>query len=260
MYIWNETVGKRGSAEICSCLLHYFEHFVVSDVKSMIMFSDNCSGQNKNINVVLTCLANIHMGKFDEIKHYFMVVGHSFLPCDRNFAHIEHKLNGVEVFSQDNYSDIIKACRKIRPFTVVNMSKNLFLDVELLQNSITNRSGGKLMNGRVFVYTNTYKQGFTVFSDLLLETPVKVNLQKGRKQTYDSNILRLTIEDLPIKYPRPIKLDIKKVQDLQVLLDFIPIHQKNFMENLISEQQRIGDTLPDSVDNGPDDEFLDYIV
>ncbi|CAL4059809.1 unnamed protein product [Meganyctiphanes norvegica] len=148
-------LGKRGSDEISSCLQHYFEHFVISDVKDMILFSDNCGVQNKNIHIVLTCLSSIHEKIFDEIEHYFMIAGHSYLPCYRNFGNIEIELRGVELFSEPNYCDIIKEYRRRSPFMVVNMRNN-FLDIEVFQSSVTNKSEGKFKNGRIFcIQTHT---------------------------------------------------------------------------------------------------------
>ena len=258
MYVWNETVGKRASVEISSCLQYNFEHFVKSDVKTMIMFSDNCGDQNKDINVSLSCLLNIHENRFHNIEHYFMFPGLSFSPCDRNFGKIEQKVNGVEVFSQLNYSDIIKTCLKKIPFIVINMSRNLFLDVAILQNHITNRSGGKFKNGRVFIYKNTYKQGFMIKSTLNQDQPLRVRLQKGRKLLYDNNLFNLSAQQLPIKYPTPIKLHLKKLADLKVLLDFIPPNHKAFIEDIISEQQSLGDVLLSNTNNDPYEHFVDY--
>ena len=76
MYLWNETQGKRGSAEIVSCLNHYITNYIDTDVKTLKLFSDNCSDQNKNINIVLTCLQQIHKGRFSKIEHFlwFLVI------------------------------------------------------------------------------------------------------------------------------------------------------------------------------------------
>lgn len=53
MLLWPETVAGRGSDEIASCLLKYFNatEFNV-DAKKMIIYSDNCRGQNKNYTIM----------------------------------------------------------------------------------------------------------------------------------------------------------------------------------------------------------------
>ena len=259
MYTWNETVGKRGSAEVASCLLHYFEHFLDDNVKTLKMFSDNCSGQNKNINVVLACLQKIHEERFIKIEHNFMEPGHSYLPCDRDFGHIQQKLRGVEVFSQTNYTDIIKSCRRTKPFIVQNMTRNQIVDIEVLQATITNRTKTlcNFSKGKVFVFDANYKQGFTIKSSFNDTDPAKVRLQKGRKQFYDSNIFDLGKQNLPQKYTSPIKLNVKKLEDLQAMLLYIPPHHKAFTEDLITEQQNLSD-LYDKDDHDPNDDLLDY--
>ena len=138
------------------------------------------------------------------------------------------------------------------------MSRNLFLDVDILQNHITNRSGGKFKNGRVFIYKNTYKQGFMIKSTLNQDQPLRVRLQKGRKLLYDNNLFNLSAQQLPIKYPTPIKLHLKKLADLKVLLDFIPPNHKAFIEDIISEQQSLGDVLLSNSNNDPYEDFVDY--
>ena len=46
-YIWDETKGQRGSSEICSCLITHLKS-LPSIVKHIILYSDCCSGQNRN--------------------------------------------------------------------------------------------------------------------------------------------------------------------------------------------------------------------
>lgn len=92
MFLWNETVGQRGSNEIASCLYKLFtcnEIGYTTDKKKLILWSDNCCGQNKNQAVLAMFLVLIAKGFFTEITHKFPVKGHTFLDCDRDFAIIE---------------------------------------------------------------------------------------------------------------------------------------------------------------------------
>ena len=258
MYLWNETQGKRGSAEIIACVKHFITHYVDRQVTTLKLFSDNCPGQNKNINMVLACVKLIHEGRFHTIEHFFMVPGHSYLPCDRNFGHIERKVRGVEVFSQPNYVDIIKASRTTRPFNVVSMDRQWFLDVEILQTKITNRSrnGAIFSNGKVFIYTDNYKQGFGIKAAYHQEDFTKVKLQKGRSNVYNNNTFDLSKIHPSPKYQTPVKLNEKKLQDVKALLTYIPTHHKPFMEDLITEQGGLKDV--GYVNEDHDDDILDY--
>ena len=51
MYMWPESTTSRGSHEIGSCLLQHFK-LSHSQAQNLIVFSDACGGQNRNINIV----------------------------------------------------------------------------------------------------------------------------------------------------------------------------------------------------------------
>jgi len=83
MYVWDESVASRGPQEIGSCILHYVKNYITST--KLIMYSDQCGGQNRNIKMATICnyiVANTSLS-VNEIDHKFLVSGHSFLPCDQ---------------------------------------------------------------------------------------------------------------------------------------------------------------------------------
>ena len=48
-YLWNETIARRGSSEIASCIVKYFEHLNKSGkIKTVKLLSDSCGRQNRN--------------------------------------------------------------------------------------------------------------------------------------------------------------------------------------------------------------------
>lgn len=53
MFVWDESVGSRGPQEIAFCLLYYVKNNVKT--KNVIMYSDGCGGQNRNIKMALFC-------------------------------------------------------------------------------------------------------------------------------------------------------------------------------------------------------------
>lgn len=61
MYFWNESVASRGAQEIGSSLMKHFEKYVPANTQMIILRSDTCSGQNRNIKLkyinVSTCLS-----------------------------------------------------------------------------------------------------------------------------------------------------------------------------------------------------------
>ncbi|KAF0709773.1 putative sola1-9 ap [Aphis craccivora] len=89
MYVWDESVGSRVPQEIGSCILHYIKNFVTAN--KLIMYSDQCGGQNRNIKMATLCNFIVANDKYcvNEIDHKFLVSGHSFLPCDQDFGLIK---------------------------------------------------------------------------------------------------------------------------------------------------------------------------
>ena len=59
-------------------------------VKKLTCYSDSCFGQNKNFEMI--CFWNHQaLTRFEQIDHKFLVRGHTYLPNDRDFAHIEKR-------------------------------------------------------------------------------------------------------------------------------------------------------------------------
>lgn len=94
---------------MCSCIVKFTETFVPEEVKKIIMFSDNCSGWNKNITLLMFCLIFIHSGHFSEITMVYFKFGHTYMAADCNFAIIEKNRRCYNnVFTPDEHIDIIK--------------------------------------------------------------------------------------------------------------------------------------------------------
>jgi hypothetical protein len=91
MHMWHECIAGRGGNEISSCLLHILNKESVPLKKNLIIWSDNCIGQNKNRMIIFLYVYLTVNGTFDSIEHRYLVSGHSFLPCDRDFAQIEKR-------------------------------------------------------------------------------------------------------------------------------------------------------------------------
>lgn len=118
MCLWLETVVGRGSLEVAHCL-HKYLSTLTTHKKKLILWSDNCAGQNKNqvlIAIYLTLLAN---GKFKEIIHKFPVRGHTFLSCDRDFGHIEKRKHKCKAETLMDLVRIITQATVKQPFSVM---------------------------------------------------------------------------------------------------------------------------------------------
>lgn len=97
-FMYNESVAKIGQNEVISFLYYYFKNILSQNIKKVFLFSDNCSSQNKNKTLFqfLSAVVNSPMFPIKSITHRYPEPGHSFLPCDRCFGHIEKARRKVE--------------------------------------------------------------------------------------------------------------------------------------------------------------------
>ena len=118
MHLWDETIAKRGSSEVCSCL----ESTIISghtEAKRLVVFSDSCCGQNKN-KAILGLWARLSSGQpYSQIDHMYLIRGHTYLPNDRDFGLIETLKRKHQPVLPNDYNNIISNARLIQPFEVV---------------------------------------------------------------------------------------------------------------------------------------------
>ena len=263
-YVWNESEAKRGSVEVASCINHFVNNYVDPEkVKKLIIFSDNCAGQNKNYNLVLFYLRLIHQNRFSSVHHYYLETGHSFLPCDRDFGVFEKHLKGKEVYSTDGYIELMKTCRTTDPVTVVRMTSTDFLGFDVLQKHAT--KAGQTQSGfkgaRRLLVEDNYRMGITVshyYGDFMGN--IKWKLQKGRNTVYDPAKFDLSSVPLTPKFPNGVLLDAKKLDHIRSLTSYIPADKREFYTTLFDGQKRLKDLGADNLhdDDDPDDDLLDY--
>lgn len=122
MFMWTESVAKRGSSEIASVLLKYLTSKPTRS-ENLLVFTDNCGGQNKNWLIMALWLQLVREKVYKTIEHRFLISGHTHLPSDRDFALIEkHKKYVKQVFSPEEWFDIVRKSNRKNPFKVVEMT------------------------------------------------------------------------------------------------------------------------------------------
>lgn len=77
MCMWDESIASHGSSEIATCLFEVInKNDNMINRKKLILWSDNCAGQNKNKTLLVFMLFLVNMGIFDEIIQKILVSGH----------------------------------------------------------------------------------------------------------------------------------------------------------------------------------------
>lgn len=91
-----------------------------------IMYSDTCTGQNRNKNFTLSMrkLTQINITKMNIVDLKYMVSGQSFLPNDSDFASIESyaKKKLMSIYHHSQWNDAIIQCRNKNKLHITSMT------------------------------------------------------------------------------------------------------------------------------------------
>ena len=105
--IWTEDIAGRGSDEIGSILLAFFDAVPIT-ASRLVAWSDSCAGQNKNFYILCIWQYLIAQRKFQMIEHKFPESGHSYMDSDRDFAKIEKSVRKYQnIYTVDDYHTIL---------------------------------------------------------------------------------------------------------------------------------------------------------
>eukprot|EP00834_Sanchytrium_tribonematis_P006429 NODE_471_length_7033_cov_0.382031.p1 type:complete len:574 gc:universal NODE_471_length_7033_cov_0.382031:4047-2326(-) len=116
-YIYREDQGKKGSNNVTSILIDYIYRLAEQQRKHLVLFADNCVGQNKN-NTVMKLLNWLCLtGKCESIEMKFMIKGHTKFSPDSGFGNIKKK------YLQSNVYTLAQANDMIQQSSTVNSSK-----------------------------------------------------------------------------------------------------------------------------------------
>ncbi|XP_033229812.1 uncharacterized protein LOC117181350 isoform X2 [Belonocnema kinseyi] len=233
MYIWSENVASRGGEEIGSCLLKHLKTNIPDETDRIVLYSDCCGGQNRNIKVILLLKHFMFSSKIDLIEHKFLCSGHSYNSCDRNFSYIEkEKRKHDGVYDPDHWIEIISQARKTEPkFVVTKMEKNDFFSTQELEQLITNRKNDtenrkiNWLSARVLKHDK--EQLFSVYmidNDNILH---RLNIAKKNITEQEFGDVKLSL-----LYLNGNTITKKKYEDLIELCKFIPQKYRHFYKNL----------------------------
>ena len=270
-------MAMKGSNEINSCLLKWIELNKSDGFKDLVIFADNCAGQNKNIYVVLNCLRLLQLGDFDSIKIEFMVAGHSYMPCDRAFGSIEKKIRKQSTINNpDEYARLIQTATT-GGINVVRMTQEDFFDIKALRTMITMRRPKKFLftDGRTFTFVKMKPWAYHIKNNK--GSTESVSLEKTRKgpprKTKNKNKRNeptslLTSEPLVRAYANEIKIDESKLEHLLQLREFLHRPGKEWLDRLVvsqrtavavTEQADSEETPVLDNDNAQDEDLLFYV-
>ena len=127
-YHFIEGQFRKGSNTVSTFIFQTLQGIDLSSFKEIVLFSDNCPGQNKN-SIFFKSL--IYFANYFHIKisHVYPVKGHSYCVCDRQFGLFTKKLKKIEVIEHpQKYIDILNELNFMVSNIEIKNFEKLFLE------------------------------------------------------------------------------------------------------------------------------------
>lgn len=226
-FLWKEGVAGRGAQEVGSCLKKFIEVHLKKRVEELILWSDSCGGQNRNIKIVLM-LKTVLMQHPTLKRIYFKYLesGHSFLPNDTDFGQIERALkNQVRIYTLKDFMSVIGNCKKHNKFVLNLMEPGDFYSIEDIEKQISNKKMSTNKEKISWLKTKIIKLEKSKPTSIFLcesHSPeenrykeIDISKSRGKKNPIDPKKLKML-------YPEGKAISKKKWDDIKTLLKFIP--------------------------------------
>lgn len=231
MYFWNESIASRGAQEVSSCLIKHTKNHVPVNTVQIILYSDSCLGQNKNIKTTLMMkkiLDSWPNRELKSIEQRFFVSGHSYNSCDRCFGTIEKQKRRTEIiFTPQHWINIIKQAKKNEPkFTVTEMKREDFFSCEQMEAVITNRKKSidkeKVSWLKAQKIINNRSKPFDLTIEPYSTSPVPIRVSLRKRDKAGKSRASYSKQDFIPLYSSRLPIPPKKHADLMQLLQYIP--------------------------------------
>jgi hypothetical protein len=120
-YAWSESEGEKGANEISSWIFEWLKDLDNSGkYTSVIMFSDTCSGQNRNqflSSMIIYFLSHVSVN-IKVVEEKYFESGHSQMECDSMHSTIQRNVKHKAVYSPHEYVRCIETARTSQPYIV----------------------------------------------------------------------------------------------------------------------------------------------
>lgn len=143
-FFWHEGQGNRGAIEIGSCVMKYLEEKANTkndDNLEIVLYSDNCCGQQKNKFIMGMYLYAVQKFKIKSITHKFLIRGHTQNEGDNVHSVIEKSvkraLKSGPIYIPTDYVRLIRSAKKTgSPYRVTELGYEDFIDLKKLSQQI----------------------------------------------------------------------------------------------------------------------------
>ena len=267
-YVWDETNGKRGCNEISTCVVTFLKS-LPSTVSRVILYSDSCSGQNKNMfmTAILHNYLQCDTTSINQVIQKYLEPGHTQMEVDSVHSTIERAKKGLEIFHPREWINVIKKARAKKPYTVVPLKFTDFHNAKefMAQHKFNMKilTGGgrvewkKAKSIRVTKGSHHVDVRYSMEDDWLSFNIEPKARRTRRTQQPDDNDEDLHHHQVPPAYSSRIPISENKKKDLNKMCKdgIIPETYHGFYEGLDSESL-LRDELPepDVLEDDDDDD------
>lgn len=215
-YLWDESQAARGSSEIGTCIVTQLQG-LPRCVKHVILYSDCCTGQNRNQYITAGLLHALqNSGNLETIEQKFLESGHTQMECDSMHSTIEQAKKRASIFIPSQWDTIITMARKKHPYIVVPLRFNQFYDLQKVAKenygSFKQTTDGERVNwGKIKIIKIDKKEEHTIMfkysydDDNYKKINVEKNLKRGERRSGQEVCLSQKYID-----KRPISVEKKK--------------------------------------------------
>lgn len=237
MCMWHEGIGGRGANEIASCLFKVASTEGHFPRKRLVLWCDNCGAQNKNQMLLMSIIYLVHKGFYRSIDVKYLVSGHSYMNCDRDFGVIEKKRKAAKAITPKDLEALVASAKLTTPFTVVSMNTDDFIDFKGLAKDYLNTKDLAISKISHFRISHKNPSTVKVASVLGLEGDVMVTWEKVDVLKKNANLDNVPdIHDLP-KIHFKSKISREKKNDLLGMIDYIEKEEdKDFYRALLENE------------------------
>ncbi|KAJ8868220.1 hypothetical protein PR048_032029 [Dryococelus australis] len=107
-YVESSVAIYKGIAnQVASCLAKHLNNLPLH-VKNVVMYSDTCSGQNKNSHMAALCVTVLkNYTSMESLHHKFLVPGHTHMECDIDHVIIDRRSKLVTPHNKIDLLDLL---------------------------------------------------------------------------------------------------------------------------------------------------------
>ncbi|RUS68512.1 hypothetical protein EGW08_023726 [Elysia chlorotica] len=226
--LWHEAIAGRKDEDISSAFHMFIKH--LRDIKTLTMWLDNCSGQNKNWTffTMLLYLVNNPKYEVEKIQLKYFEPGHSFMASDAAHGRIEKQMRNMGKLY--DFRDFVEATKgaKCEPLQMV------FSDFSNWTAGVSQYALKQLGDRRPYL-KNMVSVAFSKGSEEIVYQTA-FDQPEIRAKVLKSNFDLATSSGGIRKRPRGIETS-KKKDLLEKMLPLMPENRRSFWINLPEDKK-----------------------